>query len=74
MVTRDLSRDFHVVFARADIVDLHFHSLRHEVTCRLYERTTLSDVLSAKITGHRDLRNLKRYASLRGSDLVPQLW
>ncbi|MBA5687209.1 site-specific integrase [Rugamonas apoptosis] len=74
VVTRDLSRVFHLVFEEAKVVGLHFHDLRHEATCRLYERTNLSDVLIAKITGHRDLRNLKRYASLRGSDLALHLW
>ena len=60
--------------AALNLIDLHFHDLRHEATCRLYERTTLSDVLIAKITGHRDLRMLKRYASMRGSDLAVRLW
>ena len=68
------SRVFSMVFTAAEVTDFHFHDLRHEATCRLYERTTLSDVLIAKITGHRDLRMLKRYASLRGSDLAVRLW
>lgn len=72
--TSEVSRIFRKVFAEAEIVDLHFHDLRHEATCRLYERTTLSDVLIAKITGHRNLRMLLRYASLRGSDLAARLW
>lgn len=72
--TRDLSRTFALAFAEAGVKDLHFHDLRHEATCRLYEKTTLSDVLIARITGHRDLRMLKRYASLRGSDLASHLW
>ncbi|RZI40146.1 site-specific integrase [Herbaspirillum sp. HC18] len=72
--TSEVSRIFRNVFADLEIVDLHFHDLRHEATCRLYERTTLSDVLIAKITGHRNLRMLLRYASLRGSDLAGRLW
>lgn len=72
--TSEVSRIFRNVFTAAEIVDLHFHDLRHEATCRLYERTTLSDVLIAKITGHRNLRMLLRYASLRGSDLAGHLW
>jgi len=70
----EVSRLFGDVFRRAGVTDLHFHDLRHEATCRLYERTSLSDVLIAKITGHRDLRMLRRYASLRGSDLAGHLW
>jgi len=72
--TRDLSREFRLHFEKAEVLDFHFHDLRHEATCRLYERTNLSDVLIAKITGHRDLRMLKRYASLRGSELAARLW
>ncbi|MET0264264.1 MAG: site-specific integrase [Duganella sp.] len=74
IATRDLSRVFALAFEAAGMSDLHFHDLRHEATCRLYEKTQLSDVLIARITGHRDLRQLKRYASLRGSDLAQHLW
>jgi len=74
VVTRDLSRVFALVFEAAGAPTLHFHDLRHEATCRLYEKTRLTDVLIARITGHRDLRQLKRYASLRGSDLASHLW
>jgi len=72
--TSDLSRTFRQLFLEAKVVNLHFHDLRHEATCRLYEKTHLSDLLVAKITGHRDSRMLKRYASLRGSDLAAHLW
>ena len=56
------------------IDDLHFHDLRHEATCRFFERTKLSDLEIAKITGHKDLRMLMRYANLRASDLAAKLW
>jgi integrase len=74
ITTRNLSVRFARIFELAGAPDLHFHDLRHEATCRLYERTNLSDVLIAKITGHRDIRMLRRYASLRGSDLAAHLW
>lgn len=73
-VTRDLSREFANIFAQAGHGDIRFHDLRHEFICRLYERTKLTDVQISRITGHRDPRQLKRYASLRGSDLAPHLW
>jgi integrase len=72
--TASLSIRFARIFRLAGVSGLHFHDLRHEATCRLYERTTLSDVLIAKITGHKDIRMLRRYASLRGSDLAAHLW
>lgn len=73
-VTSLLSRQFGRVFESAGCVDLHFHDLRHEATSRLYERTTLSDLQISKITGHKDLRVLRRYANLRASDLADRLW
>lgn len=73
-VTADVSRLFKNIFLEAGVIGLNFHDLRHEATCRLYEKTNLSDVLIAKITGHKDLRTLKRYASLRGSELALRLW
>ncbi|MDE3021155.1 MAG: site-specific integrase [Pseudomonadota bacterium] len=72
--TSRLSRQFARIFNAAACQDLHFHDLRHEFTCRLYERTTLSDLQIALITGHKDLRMLKRYANLRGSDLAARMW
>jgi len=48
--TAETSRIFRIAFAKAGTTGLTFHDLRHEATCRLYERTTLSDVLIAKIT------------------------
>lgn len=73
-VTSRLSRQYARLFAAAGCQGLHFHDLRHEATSRIYERTTLTDLQVAKITGHRDLRTLKRYANLRGSDLAARLW
>lgn len=59
---------------KANCDDLHFHDLRHEATCRLFERTKLSDLQISLITGHRDPRMLRRYSNLRGSDLANALW
>lgn len=73
-VSSKLSRQFERIFVAAGCADLGFHDLRHEATSRLYERTSLTDIQIAKITGHRDPRQLKRYANLRASDLADQLW
>ncbi|RMG32384.1 MAG: site-specific integrase [Gammaproteobacteria bacterium] len=71
--TSRVSRLLRRVFAHAGCEDLRAHDLRHEATCQLYLRTQLSDLQIAKITGHRDLRMLRRYASLRGSELADLL-
>ncbi len=72
--TSRLSRQYARIFAAAKCVDLRFHDLRHEATSRLFERTELSDLEIAKITGHRNLAMLARYANLRGSKLASRLW
>lgn len=73
-VTVRLSGQFGRFFDAAGCPDLVFHDLRHEATSRLYERTTLSDIQIAKITGHSDPKVLMWYANLRGSDLAERLW
>ncbi len=69
-----LSGLFAGIFEAAGCGDLRFHDLRHEATSRFFERTTLSELEIAKITGHKNLRMLARYANLRGSSLASKLW
>lgn len=58
--------------AAAEVEDLHFHDLRHEATSRLAER--LPNVIElAAVTGHKDLRMLKRYYHPRAEDLAKKL-
>ncbi len=57
---------------RAGIENLRFHDLRHEATSRLAEK--LPNVLElAAVTGHKDLRILKRYYHPRAEDLARKL-
>ena len=72
--TFTLSRAWASVFEEAGCPDLRFHDLRHEATSRLYERTEMGDIEISKISGHKDLRMLSRYANLRGSNLAVKLW
>lgn len=58
--------------SQANITDLHFHDLRHEAASRLAEKLPNLIELGA-VTGHRDLRSLKRYYHPRTSDLVRKL-
>ena len=73
-VSHRLSHRFAKRFEQAGCPDFRFHDLRHTAVCRLYERTTLSDLEISKITGHKTFRMLARYANLRGSDLAAKLW
>jgi integrase len=57
---------------RAGIEGLRFHDLRHEATSRLAEKLPNLIELAA-VTGHKDLRMLKRYYHPRASDLAKKL-
>lgn len=51
-----------------EIVDLHFHDLRHEGVSRLFEQGyQIHEV--ALVSGHRDWKMLARYTQLRARDL-----
>lgn len=52
--------------------NLHFHDTRHEAASRLAEK--LSNILElSAVTGHKDLRMLKRYYHPRAEDLAKKL-
>lgn len=69
-----VSKLFGSIFEVAHCEGLTFHDLRHEATSRLFEKTSLSEVEIMKITGHKTLRMVMRYANLRGSNLADKLW
>lgn len=69
-----LSKRFADIFEQAGAKGLRFHDLRHEATCRLFERTKLTETAIMKVTGHRSHRMLMRYANLRASTLADSLW
>jgi integrase len=56
----------------AAIEDLRFHDLRHEASTRLFEKG-LNIMEVASITGHKDLRMLRRYTHLKAKDLARKL-
>ena len=53
-------------------IDFRWHDLRHEATSRLFEKS-LNLMEVATITGHQDLKMLKRYTHLRAEDLMGRL-
>jgi integrase len=68
-----ITQAFDRVCQRAKIEGLNFHDLRHEATSRLFELGTLGIMEVASITGHKDLKMLKRYTHLRAEDLAQKL-
>lgn len=69
-----LSRQFQICCERAEIEEIRWHDLRHEGTSRFFEKTTLTDIEIATITGHKSMDMLKRYAHLRPSTILHKLW
>ena len=57
---------------RAGLDDFHFHDLRHEATTRMFERG-LNVMEVASVTGHKDLRMLRRYTHLDAENLAKKL-
>ena len=67
-----LEAAFHRACIRSKIENFRFHDLRHMATTRLSEK--LSNVLElSAVTGHKELRMLKRYYHPRMEDLVRKL-
>lgn len=54
------------------LLDLHFHDLRHEATSRIAEKLDNILELSA-VTGHKDVRMLKRYYHPKAANLAKKL-
>lgn len=53
--------------------DLRIHDLRHEATSRLFEDKGFNVMEAAAVTGHKDLRSLKRYTHLNPLELAKKL-
>jgi integrase len=67
-----ITKAFNRACERANIEDLRFHDLRHEATSRFFEKS-LSIMEVSTITGHKDLRMLKRYTHIRAEELANKL-
>ncbi|OVE88128.1 integrase [Agrobacterium tumefaciens] len=60
------------ILARSGVTALRFHDLRHEGVSRLFERG-LNVIEVSAVSGHKELRMLKRYTHLSADDLVARL-
>jgi len=72
MNPRSITQAFNRACKRAGIDNLRFHDLRHEATSRFFEKG-LNVMEVASITGHQDLRMLRRYTHIRAETLVDRL-
>ena len=69
---RMFRRTFDRIREELGMKDWRPHDMRHEATSRLFERG-FSIVEVASITGHEDLKMLKRYTHIRPETLVKRL-
>lgn len=67
-----LGQYFRELRQEAGLVDIRFHDTRHEAATRLSKK--LANVLElSAVTGHRDLKSLKRYYNPTASELAQKL-
>lgn len=67
-----LGEYFRELRQKAGLVDIRFHDTRHEAATRLSKK--LANVLElSAVTGHRDLKSLKRYYNPTASELAQKL-
>ena len=57
---------------RAEVLDIHFHDLRHMAITRLASKFS-NPIEIAAISGHKSLSMLKRYTHIKAEDLVQKL-
>ncbi|GGB03551.1 integrase [Brucella endophytica] len=72
MTAGALEQAWRRLLTRVGITGLRFHDLRHEGVSRLFERG-LNVIEVSTISGHRELRMLRRYSHLNADDLVARL-
>lgn len=72
MKAGSLEQAWYRLLKRVGITGLRFHDLRHEGVSRLFERG-LNMIEVSSISGHKELRMLKRYTHLAADDLVARL-
>jgi len=69
---RMFRRTFDIIRDKLNMKDWKPHDMRHEATSRLFEKG-FSIVEVASITGHEDLKMLKRYTHIKPESLVARL-
>lgn len=72
MTGNSVRSSFDRLRTRARVPDLRFHDLRHEAISRMFEKG-LNPIEVAAISGHRELRMLRRYTHLRAANLAAKL-
>ncbi len=72
MTAGALEQAWRRLLARSNVKGLRFHDLRHEGVSRLFERG-LNMIEVSSISGHKEMRMLRRYTHLSADNLVARL-
>jgi len=68
-----ITHRFHSLCIKLNIDDLRLHDLRHEATSIFFEKHGLNIMEVSAITGHKDLKMLKRYTHLKAVNLLQKI-
>lgn len=71
LTAQTLDANFRKYSKQTAIEDLHFHDTRHEAITRLADKLDVLDL--ARVTGHRDIRQLLTYYNKSAEELARQL-
>lgn len=69
-----VAKKMKILCNNAGIEDLHMHDLRHHAVSWYFINTNLSQIEISKISGHIELETLKRYLTMKHSDIGAKLW
>jgi integrase len=71
LTSSQITSQWRKITGRAQVVDLTFHDSRHEAITRLARKIDVLDL--ARMTGHRDLRQLQRYYNPTATEIAKRL-
>lgn len=69
-----VAKQMKILTKNAKIHDLKIHDFRHHSVSWYFINTNLSQIEISKISGHIELETLKRYLTMRHSDIGSKLW
>lgn len=69
-----VAKQMKILTKNAGIKDLKIHDFRHHAVSWYFINTNLSQIEISKISGHIELETLKRYLTMRHSDIGSKLW
>lgn len=69
-----VAKQMKILTKNAKIHDLKIHDFRHHSVSWYFINTNLSQIEISKISGHIELETLKRYLTMKHSDIGSKLW